>query len=356
MSNTHNLPERRGWAIAAIVFIAASLALAFAWSAGWIGTRLTSKAFVNSATDFPPGFRRAHGKGMCYAATFRPTEAARSFSTARAFSQPEVPVTGRFSIGTGSPFSADASTKTVSMAVLMSTDDQQQWRMAMNNQPYFATRNAEGFLALQKATALDPATGKPDPERIAGFFKQYPEARKFLERARQAPSPGSFAGATFYGINAFYLVSAQGQRVPVRWFMQAREPFTTLTEEQRKTVSPDFLFEDLQRKLADTPLYWDLILQVAQPGDPVDDPSQPWPDDRQQIVAGSLQVTRVSEQTSGACRDINFDPTILPTGIEVSNDPILNARSAAYSHSFNKREREIGYGQATDAVGKQVTP
>ena len=92
--------------------------------------------------------------------------------------------------------------------------------MAMNNEPYFATRNPEGFLAMKKATAVDPATGKPDPQRLAAFLQDYPEASKYLQWAAQKPAPGGFAGATFYSINAFYLVNADSQRQPVRWMMR----------------------------------------------------------------------------------------------------------------------------------------
>ncbi len=37
---------------------------------------------------------------------------------------------------------------------------------------------------------------------------------------------------------------------------------------------------------------------------------------------------------------MNFDPTILPDGIAVSDDPLLSARSATYSESFTRREGE----------------
>ncbi|GAB7531372.1 catalase family peroxidase [Pseudomonas sp. 3A(2025)] len=347
MSKTQYANNRRWWPLAVIGVIAGSLALAFAWSAGWVGQRVTAKAFVNASPTFPPGFRRAHGKGLCFAATFRPTDEGRALSKARAFSQPQTPIVGRFSVGAGSPFAGDDSTKTISMALLMTTDDNQQWRMAMNNQPYFATHDAEGFLALQKAMTPDPATGKPVPEQVAQFLQQYPEAQKFLDRAKAAPAPGSYSGVDFHGINAFILTSAHGKRVPVRWHMRAHDAFV----ERSAQAGQDFLFQDLKNKLADKPLYWDFVMQVAQPGDPVDDPSQPWPADRQQVVAGTLEVTQVADQATGACRDINFDPTIVPVGVDLSNDPILVARSAAYSRSFNAREREIGYGKATDAVG-----
>jgi catalase len=39
-------------------------------------------------------------------------------------------------------------------------------------------------------------------------------------------------------------------------------------------------------------------------------------------------------------RDINFDPLVLPNGIAGSDDPLLSARSAAYSESFTRRESE----------------
>ncbi|MNC81585.1 Catalase-related peroxidase precursor [compost metagenome] len=51
-------------------------------------------------------------------------------------------------------------------------------------------------------------------------------------------------------------------------------------------------------------------------------------------------IEQVDGPEQGACRDLNFDPLILPSGIEPSADPILAARSAAYAESFNRRSRE----------------
>ncbi|MEO6228000.1 MAG: catalase, partial [Thermomonas sp.] len=51
------------------------------------------------------------------------------------------------------------------------------------------------------------------------------------------------------------------------------------------------------------------------------------------------------------CRDINFDPLVLPTGVEGSGDPVLAARSAVYSVSFNRREHDIASGKAAAATG-----
>ncbi|MNC76462.1 Catalase-related peroxidase precursor [compost metagenome] len=71
------------------------------------------------------------------------------------------------------------------------------------------------------------------------------------------------------------------------------------------------------------------------------------------MVAGTLEVTSVRDQREGGCRDINFDPTLVPSGIALSNDPVLAARAGIYSHSYNQRLREIAFGRATDAIGQQ---
>ena len=44
---------------------------------------------------------------------------------------------------------------------------------------------------------------------------------------------------------------------------------------------------------------------------------------------------------------------IVPTGIVLSDDPVLAARSGVYSQSFNARVREIGRGLATEAIGEE---
>jgi catalase len=80
-------------------------------------------------------------------------------------------------------------------------------------------------------------------------------------------------------------------------------------------------------------------------------PSQSWPEDRPRVTVGTVVVESSSAQATGACRDINYDPLVLPTGVEASDDPILAARSAVYSVSFNRREHDIASGEAGAATG-----
>jgi catalase len=83
-----------------------------------------------------------------------------------------------------------------------------------------------------------------------------------------------------------------------------------------------------------------MVVIVANPGDPTADPTKAWPADRRTIEVGTLVAQQVQAEANGPCRDINFDPTVLPAGIETSDDPFPAARSAAYSESFNRRTAE----------------
>lgn len=348
-------------ALFAIATIVALLALAFLWSLGKVGDRLTSEKLVaqmvaNNPEPLPPGFRRAHGKGQCFSGVFRASGAAAELSTARLFSQPETPVIGRFSIGHGNPHAPDSVTRTTSLALLADTDDGQQWRMAMNSIPYFVTSRPEGFWEMLRAFRPDPATGAPDPAKVAAFKAAWPEAEKSLRWSAETPWADSYATSEVNSVHAFGLVAADGSVRYMRWVMRPQTPFREITAGQREHADPDFLSRNLQAYLDQGPVRFDMVMSLAEPGDPINDPSQPWPRDRTHVVAGTLEVTALHDQARGQCRDINFDPTIVPAGIVLSDDPVLAARSGTYSQSFNARLREIGRGQATEAVGKEGTP
>jgi hypothetical protein len=55
---------------------------------------------------------------------------------------------------------------------------------------------------------------------------------------------------------------------------------------------------------------------------------------------GTLTIDHIESEAPGNCRDVNFDPLVLPFGIAPSDDPLLSARSAAYSQSFTRRAGE----------------
>ncbi|MGH8039642.1 MAG: catalase family peroxidase [Stenotrophomonas sp.] len=343
--------------IALIALVAGALVLAFAWLAGWIGRdRATAQTFTDTieATGANhPGFRRAHSKGVCVSGTFTGTPAGAALSSARVFRQQQVPVLGRLSIGGADPHGADANARVRSMALQLVTDDGQEWRTAMNSFPFFAVPTAEAFLEQTRAGIPDPATGKPDPAKMAAIAAKYPSARAFGAWAKTAPWSTSWANTDYNGVNSFRFTAADGKTQVVRWSMRPQAPFEAMSAEQRAQAGLDYLADEFGRRLAQGPVRWDMWVTIADASDAINDPSIPWPEQRRQVNVGTLSLAAMQPQAGGACNNLNFDPLILPSGIAGTDDPILAARSAVYSVSFNRREREIASGKAEPATGKE---
>ena len=89
--------------------------------------------------------------------------------------------------------------------------------------------------------------------------------------------------------------------------------------------------------MARGPVRFTLELQLAAPGDPVDDPSAQWPAERRRVTAGVLELTRVGHEAEADGRVIVFDPVRVTDGIELSDDPVLRFRPQAYSLSVERR-------------------
>ncbi len=341
--------------VVAIAAIVIAVAFAFAYAAGAVGGRVTARQVVdaieaNNATSWP-GYRRAHSKGLCFAGSFRPTGDAVPLSSARVFAQTETPVLGRISIAGGDPHSGDDSARVRSIAMLLRTDDGQEWRTAMNSFPFFAVATPEAFYEQVAAQRPDPVTGKPDPARMADVVERHPELRAFQQWAGSAPWSDSWASTEYNGIHAFRFTATDGSERFVRWTLRPTVPVVEMTAEQRKSAGPEFLSRELAERLARGPVTWDLVLTIAEPDDAVEDPSRPWPAGRAQVIAGTVSLASASEQATGACRDVNFDPLIVPTGMAPSRDPVLAARGSVYAESFNRRQREIAQGGAAEATG-----
>ena len=122
--------------------------------------------------------------------------------------------------------------------------------------------------------------------------------------------------------------------------MVAVEPFVAETPDQAGTTDKNYLFDDLVARIERGSLQWHLVVTIGKPGDPTDDATTPWPEDRERVDVGTLTIDHIETEAPGNCRDVNFDPLVLPSGIEPSDDPLLSARSAAYSTSFTRRAGE----------------
>jgi catalase len=335
--------------LALIALVLLAVVLAFGYAGGWLAPRrLTAQRLVDqlqaNAGVFA-GYRRNHAKGVCVAGYFDSNGQAQTYSAAEVFAAGRTPVVGRFAVPGGNPYAPDGSVPIRSMALRFTQANGQQWRTGMNSMPVFPVATPQAFFALLQAQQPDPSTGKPDPAKLAAFFGAHPEAAAFLAWVKTAKPSASYATESYWSLNAFVLADANGAQHAVRWRM---------VPEAGDAVpggsNTDYLDADLAQRLAQSPQRWHLILTLANPGDPTNDATKTWPADRREIDAGTLVLNSVELQQSGACRDINYDPTVLPHGIEVSDDPLLPARSAAYAVSYLRRTSEEAHLPGTAAA------
>lgn len=328
--------------LAGIGVIVLAAATSLAYVGGYLDPqRLTPARLVDGLehnNGVHPGFRRNHPKGVCVAGYFESNGSAAQYSSAQVFAAARTPVEGRFALPTGNPYSPDSAAPLRSMALRFTQANGQQWRTGMNAMPVFPVGTPQAFYELMQAQAPDPATGKPDPAKPAAFFASHPEAAPFLAWVKSAKPSASYSTETYNSVNAFYLVNAEGKRQAVRWNM------VPVNQDAAATPAPDakdYLEPDLAERLARGPLRWNLMITLAEPGDPIDDASKQWPAERRAINAGTLVIDSTQPQADGDCRDINFDPLVLPAGIAGSADPLLAARSAAYASSYQRRASEV---------------
>jgi catalase len=315
--------------------------LAFGYVGGWLAPdRLTAQRMVNqlqaNAGVFP-GYRRNHAKGVCVMGYFDSNGQAQPFSTAQVFAQGRTPVVGRFAVPGGNPYAPDSSVPIRSMALRFSQANGQQWRTGMNSMPVFPVATPQAFYEQLQAQQPDAATGKPDHAKVAAFFAAHPETAAFLAWVKTAKPSASYATESYWSLNAFVFVDASGGKHAVRWRMVPAPENGSSTP---GGSDPNYLDDDLARHLAQTPQRWHLIITLANPDDPTNDATKVWPADRHEIDAGTLVLTSTEAQDSGPCRDINYDPLVLPDGITGSDDPLLPARSAAYATSYLRRTSE----------------
>jgi catalase len=320
--------------------VVAGVAACFVWAAGWLSPNRVDQTRIidtfEAASGPHPGFRRNHAKGVCLTGWFDSSGAAQRLSRALVFRPGRISVFGRISLAGGMPRQADAPGSVRSLALNFVLPDGEAWRTAMVDLPVFPVRDPKAFYQQMVVSLPDPKTGKPNPVALKDFLAAHPETVAAGKIIKAQPMSSGFADATYNSLNAFRFISANGVSTPVRWSMVPVDTVTPVAQGQDK----NYLFDALETRLHHGQAQWRLIVTIGQPGDPTNDASLPWPTNREHVDAGTLTVAALQAEGAGNCRDINFDPLVLPAGIVPSDDPLLSARSAAYSVSFTRRVGE----------------
>jgi catalase len=339
MAQPHQSPARSVFgSLVLIAVIIAGGAAAFAYTAGWFSPqRLTPDKMVDALTPptgEPLGHRRNHAKGICFTGVFEANGAGSALSSAEVFTRGQYPALGRFNLGTADPNAPDATVRVRGVGLQISTPDGQEWRSAMVNPPIFPVSTPQGFYELLLASA------SKDPDAMKTFAAAHPEFAPFGAWATSGPWTDSYAEERYNGLNSFVFAGSSGEEHTVRWsLLPAAQPVSVSPDDLAKR-GPNFLEQEITARVRGGPQRWTMVVTVANPGDPTADPSKAWPEDRRTIEVGTLTVQQIEPERDGPCRDINFDPTVLPSGIRTSDDPFPAARSSVYAKSYDLRTAE----------------
>lgn len=151
--------------------------------------------------------------------------------------------------------------------------------------------------------------------------------------------PVSFATESFYALHAFKFISPDGKEQFVRYQIKPSLGNSYLSDAEVKEKSATYLFDELHERIGKGPIKLEVYAQLAEPGDPTNDITKQWPDDRKQMLLGTIVANKLVEESEKEQKHIIFDPVPRVEGIEPSDDPILDFRAALYLISGRERRK-----------------
>jgi catalase len=301
---------------------------------------LTPKHAIDVATKVfghHPGFRALHAKGVVLKGTFTATPEAAELTRAAHMQGDPVPATFRVSNGGGNPNHPDYAPDPRGLAVKMYLPDGSRTDIVAVTSPLFPTRTPEGFVELLAAQGAGPAAAW----KIPRFLARNPEALKVLPVV--VPTlrpPASYATVPYFGIHAFKWTDAGGGERHVRYTLRPEAAVSRLAPWEARRRGRDYLQQEIRERVAAGPVGFGLEVQIATPGDPVDDPSAAWPKGRRRVRVGRFEITGLDDERETGDDVLVFDPSRVTDGIEGSDDPVLRFRPGAYSESVKRRTGE----------------
>jgi catalase len=283
-----------------------------------------------------PGFRPAHAKGLMLTGAFTPAQGARSLTRAPHAARESTPVTARFSNSTGLPGLPDnlADANPRGLAIRFNLGEHVHTDIVSHSTNGFPTRDGYEFLEFLRA-AVASGPDVPSPKPVEVFLGSHPGALAFVQTPK--PFPSSLARQTYYAVTAYAFTNDAGETRYGRYRIIPEEGNDFLSDDKVAVLPPDYHFDEIAQRVSKTPARFRIVVQVAAAGDVTDDATAHWPEDRELIDFGALELNAVVADSLTEQQQIIFDPIPRVDGIEPSADPLLELRAAAYLLSGRRR-------------------
>ena len=283
-----------------------------------------------------PGFRPAHAKGLMLTGTFRPAPGAQTLTNAPHIVREATPVIARFSNSTGIPVMPDNSpdANPRGFAIRFNLGERVHTDIVAHSTDGFPTRDGYEFLEFLKSVAAS-GPDAPSPKPVEVFLGSNPSALAFVQAPK--PFPTSLARETYFGVTAFAFTNTAGETRHGRYRIVPEHGNEHFPDEQAKTLAPNYHYEEIAERAGKGPIRFKVLVQVASPEDPTDDATQHWPESREQVELGTIELTETVPDTLAQQKHIIFDPIPRVEGIAASADPLLDLRAAIYLISGRRR-------------------
>jgi catalase len=279
--------------------------------------------------------RAVHAKGIILEGVFMPGPSAAALTTAAHLQKTPSVVTARFSDFTGIPDISDnvGLANPRGFAIRFRLPDGATTDIVSHSFNGFPTPSSDQFRELLLAIAASgPDAAKPTA--LDNFLQSHPVAKTFLTTQK---TPASFGTIAYFGVNAFEFINLAGDRHYVRYQFLPVAGEHLLAADELAKAGPNYLMDEIRIRIAKGPIRYHMYVQLAEAGDAVADPSVAWPDRRQKVLVGTIELSRLGSNTPEQDRALAFSPNNVPDGIKTA-DPMLDFRSKAYPLSVKERQ------------------
>lgn len=291
--------------------------------------------------------RVVHARGAAAHGVFVANGAAAGVSKAGFLaSGTETPVFVRFSTVLGSRGSADTVRDTRGFATKFYTDEG-TYDLVGNNIPVFFIQDGIKFPDIVHAAKPHPDREIPQAQSAHDtfwdFVSLHTEAQAHtMWNMSDRGLPRSFRTMEGFGVHTFRLVNGEGETTLVKFHWKPRQGVHSLVWEEAQIINgmdPDFHRRDLADTIeAGAYPQWDLGIQTF-PDTPDEmfegidllDPTKFVPEELAPVqIIGTMTLNANPTNYFAETEQVAFHPGHLVPGIDVTNDPLLQARLFSY--------------------------
>jgi catalase len=291
--------------------------------------------------------RVVHPRGSGAHGYFQVDKPLTQYSKASVFADPAVktPVFVRFSNVNGSRGTADTIRDARGFATKFYTKDG-VWDLVGNNIPVFFIQDAMKFPDVVHAFHPEPdnevPTGSTAHNSFWDFISLTPESMHMVMWVMSDRAiPRSYRMMDGFGVHTFRLVNEKGTSTFVKFHWKPLLGVHSLVWDEAQKLAgkdPDFHRRDLWDAIENGAFpEYELALQLLPEGEqdkvPFDilDPTKLWPEDQFPLQrVGKLTLNRNPDNFFAETEEVAYHPGHLVSGIDVSDDPLLQGRLFSY--------------------------